>query len=175
MSLEICNMALKISSLNINGLRKKFKQDIIFTRFNNLGFDIVFLQETHVINMTEAMKFSKLWEGKTFWSFGTTKSCGVGILLNKNFCFKLISEARDTDGRLLCLDIDLADSKYRLINVYMPNKPANRRDFINDLEGYLITPREIILGGDFNFVEDIALDKMGGDLNQGNFGAQNMS
>ena len=155
-------MALKISSLNINGLRKKFKQDIIFTRFNNLGFDIVFLQETHVINMTEAMKFSKLWEGKTFWSFGTTKSCGVGILLNKNFCFKLISEARDTDGRLLCLDIDLADSKCRLINVYMPNKPANRRDFINDLEGYLITPREIILGGDFNFVEDIALDKMGG-------------
>ena len=78
----------------------------------------------------------------------------MGILLNKNFCFKLISEARDTDGRLLCLDIDLADSKYRLINVYMPNKPANRRDFINDLEGYLITPREIILGGDFNFVED---------------------
>ena len=67
--------------------------------------------------------------------------CGVGILLSKNFSFKLISEARDTGGRLLCLDIGLADSKYRLINVYMHNKPANRRDFIKDLQGYLITPR----------------------------------
>ena len=32
------NMALKISSLNVNGLRQKFKQDIIFSRFSNLGF-----------------------------------------------------------------------------------------------------------------------------------------
>ena len=135
-------MALKISSLNINGLRKKFKQDIIFKRFNNLGFDIVFLQETHVTNMTEAMKFSKLWESRTFWSFGTTKSHGVGIVLNKNFSFKVISVARDTDGRLLCLDIDLAGSRYRLISVNMHNNPTNRSDFINDLEGYLITPRE---------------------------------
>ena len=85
---------------------------------------------------------------------------GLGILLNKNLSFKLVSQARDTDGRLLCLDIDLADRKYRLINVYMHNDAANRKHFINDLEGYLITPREIILGGDFNFVENIELDKI---------------
>ena len=107
------NMALKISSLNVNGLRQKFRQDIIFSRFSNLGFDIVFLQETHVTNIVEISKFSKLWEGKTFWSFGTAKSCVVGILLNKNLSFKLVSQARDTDGRLLCLDINLADRKYR--------------------------------------------------------------
>ena len=70
------NMALKISSLNVNGLRQKFKEDNIFSRFSNFGFDIVFLQETHVTNIVEASKFSKLWEGKFFWSFGTTKSCG---------------------------------------------------------------------------------------------------
>ena len=62
-------MVLKISSLNVNGLRQKFKQDIIFSRFSNLGFDIVFLQETHVTNIAEASKFTKLWEGKklVFW------------------------------------------------------------------------------------------------------------
>ena len=48
-----------------------------------------------------------------------------------------------------------------LINVYMHNDAANRKHFINDLEGYLITPREIILGGDFNFVENIELDFVG--------------
>ena len=133
-------MALKISSLNINGLRQKFKQDIVFTRFINLGFDVVFLQETHIANIVEAAKFSKLWERKKFWSFGTTRSCGVGILLNKNLSFKLISEARDTDGRLLCLDINMADRNHRLINVYIHNDAVSRKQFINDLEGYLITP-----------------------------------
>ena len=136
-SLLETNMALKISSLNINnGLRQKFKQDIIFTRFDNLRFDVVFLQETHFANIIEATKFSKLWEGRTFWSFGTRRSCGVGILLSKNLSFKLISEARDTDGILFCLDINLVDSKYRLINVYMHNDAVNRKQFINDLEGY---------------------------------------
>ena len=117
---------------------------------------------------------SKLWEGKSFWSFGTTRSCGMAILLNKQLCFKVTSENRDTDGTLLCLDINMADRKFRLINVYMHNNAVTRKEFINDLEGYLITPREIILGGDFNFVEDISLDKMGGNLDGGNSGAVNM-
>ena len=60
----------------------------------------------------------------------------MGILLSNNLSFKLISEAR-ADGRLLCLDINLADSKYRLINVYMHNDAVNRKQFIDDLEGYL--------------------------------------
>ena len=96
----------------------------------------------------------------------------MGILLNKNLSFKLVSQARDTDGRLLCLNINLADHKYRLINVYMHNDAANRKHFINDLKGYLITPREIILGGDFNFVENIELDKMGVNLQGGVVGQQ---
>ena len=79
----------------------------------------------------------------------------MGILLNNNLSFKLVSQAKDTDGRLLCMDIDLANRKYRPINVYMHNDAANRKHFINDLEGNLITPREIILDGDFNFLENI--------------------
>ena len=77
-----------------------------------------------------------------FWH---TKSSGVGILLNKNLSFKLVSQARDTGGRLLCLDINSVDRKYRLINVYTHNDAANRKQFINDLEGYMITPREYII------------------------------
>ena len=33
------------------------------------------------------------------------------------------------------LDINLADHRYRPINVYMQNDAANRKHFINDLEG----------------------------------------
>ena len=155
-------MTMTISSLNANGSRQKFKQDIIFTRLNKLGVDIVFLQDTHVANMPEAIKFSKLWEGRKFWSFDT-RSCGVGILINKNLSLKLISEARDTEGTSLCLDVNMVYRKYRLINVYMHNDSVSRKQFINDLDGYLITPREMILSGDFNFVENINFYKMGGN------------
>ena len=58
----------------------------------------------------------------------------------------------------MCLDINMAGRQYRLINVYMHNDSVSRKQFINDLEGYFITPREIILGGDFNFVENIDFD-----------------
>ena len=73
------------------------------------------------------------------------------------------------------MDIDLGDSKLRLVNVYLPNIEAERKVFINGLQGYLMTSREIILGGDFNFVEDLNLDKMGGNLDRGDIGSDNMS
>ena len=144
-------MALKILSLNVNGLKQKFKHDIIFFHASVIWDSIYITQTTNIV---EESKFSNYGRGK-FWYFGTTKSCGVGFLLNNNLSFKLVSQARDTDGRLLCIDINLADRKYRLINVYMHNDAANRKHFINDLEGNLITPREIISDGDFNFLENI--------------------
>ena len=145
---------------------------IFISRSSHLEFDIVFLQGTHVTNIVEASKFSKLREGKM--SFGTTKSCRMGISQNKILSFKLVSQVRDTDGRLLCLDIKLADRRYRPINVYIQNDAANRKHFIYDLEGYLITPREIILGGDFNFVDHIEREKMGGNLQRGDDRAAKM-
>ena len=45
--------------------------------------------------------------------------------------------------------------------MYIHNDSVSRKSFINDLEGYLNTPREIILGGDFNFVENIDFDEIG--------------
>ena len=81
----------------------------------------------------EAAKFSKLWEGKSLVLWHNNSS-GVAILLNKQVSFRVISVNRDTDGRLLCLDFNTADRKFRLINVYMLNNVVTKKDFINDLE-----------------------------------------
>ena len=70
---------LKFSSINVNGFRHKYKQGI-FGRLKELNFDIVFWQETHITNFIESKKFSKLWEGKAVWSFGSNLSRGVDIL-----------------------------------------------------------------------------------------------
>ena len=67
----------------------------------------------------------------------------------------------DYEGRMLCVDINLANDRLHLI-VYVPTIPSERRIFIRNLEAYLITSRELIIGGDWNCVEDLKLDKMGG-------------
>ena len=70
-------MSLKISSINVKGYRQKFKRDIIWSRLVQLNFDIVFMQETNVTNLGEAKKFSKDFDGKCYWSFGSTRARGV--------------------------------------------------------------------------------------------------
>ena len=163
-------MSLKISSINVKGYRQKFKRDIIWSRLVQLNFDIVFMQETHVTNLGEAKKFSKDFDGKCYWSFGSTRARGVGIMLSSTLDYKYINNTYDFEGRVACVDIDIGASKLRLINVYCPNNEVDRKEFLSNLQAYLVTSREIILGGDFNFVENPQLDKMGGNLERGTIG-----
>ena len=166
--------ALKLCSINVNGFRDKIKPKIILSRLLELHFDIVFLQETHITNIMESKKFTKLWKGKTIMSFGSNRSRGVGILFSSNLNFKLESFNYDFEGRVICADITLVNTKLRLINVYTPNIPSERRQFIKNLQAYLITSREIILGGDWNCIEDLSLDKMAGDEHRGTDGAKEL-
>ena len=167
-------MSLKICSINVNGFRQGFKRSVIFTRLNQLNFDVIYLQETHVTNKREAVKYSKLWKGKSFWSFGTNHARGVGILFSNQLDITVVSEKFDMDGRLICVDIDMAGCRHRYINVYQPNIPGERVRFIDALDQYLLGTRDIILGGDFNFVENLVLDKHGGNLNRGDTGSASM-
>ena len=80
----------------------------------------------------------------------------------------------DHEGRILCADITLANTKLRLINIYAPNIASERRLFIKNLETYLITSREIIIGGDWNCIENLLLDKMGGNEDRGTDGAKEL-
>ena len=164
-------MAVKICSINLNGFRAGFKQKIVISRLKNLNFDIIFLQETHLSNLREAKKFSKGWDGKSLWSFGTNKSRGVGVLLSSQLRYKLDNYTYDHAGRLLCIDLNMAGSNIRLLNVYAPNCPVERRQFFNELQNCMITSREIIMGGDFNCIENLELDKMGGNIHKGTDGA----
>ena len=50
-----------------------------------------------------------------------------------------------------------------VVNVYAPNTDTERRTFFLILE--LFISRENIIGGDFNFIMDNRLGKLGGDPN----------
>ena len=83
----------------------------------------------------------------------------MGILLNPTLQFKVTNFDFDIFGRYVVLDVNINEIDYRLINVYMPNIAGERKEFISSLANVLVTKRHIILGGDFNFLENLHLDK----------------
>ena len=163
-------MALNIFSLNCKGLRGCSKRSFLFNYFQMLKADIVFLQETHCDSIKTAKKWSQGWGGKCFWSFGTKRSSGVGILVNKDLVNHIKSFEFDLEGRVITLSMLSYDIEYQFVNVYLSNDNKERRNFLkNELEKY-ITKKNVILGGDFNFVENSLLDKQGGSESFGTVG-----
>lgn len=167
-------MSSLLTTINCKGLRDDFKRKCIFYRCKELGINISFLQETHLISKREFDTWIKEWGGRGCWSFGQWHSCGVGILLGSKFDYNFVSFRHDFEGRLLVLDIDVNNTKLRLVNVYCPNNAKERKEFIDNLNVYLSTSRKIILGGDWNFVENVNLDKEGGNPLYGDVGKVEM-
>ena len=167
-------MDLKIVSINVNGFRSKFKQDSIkdFATKNNV--DILLLQETFIDNITLAKSIEQNFElnERCIWNFAKADSSGVAIFLfNKNICIDHFHT--DIYGRVIRLDFSLDGfPNFRIVNAYFPSDPTERLEFINNFSQYLCGARNLIIGGDFNFVLDTKLDKIGGNLEKGMIGSK---
>lgn len=140
------------------------KRDIIFDFLKICKADIVFLQETHSANDTDGNKWQKEWGGEALWCHGSHHSCGVAILINPRLHGKFSNKLSDQEGRVIAAKLALPDMELNLINIYAPNKPQDRKEFYDTLWHYKPGSNNLILGGDFNCVEDISLDKQGGNL-----------
>lgn len=86
------------------------------------------------------------------------------LFYQNNFDFVLSNEYIDPGGRFIILDIKVTNLFFTEDNLYAPNKDdrcffqniTNRmRDFDCD---------NIVMGGDFNLVLNVELDKQGGKL-----------
>lgn len=158
---------LKIISLNVNGIRNFLKCQNILLWLVTLNFDVVFLQETHFSSSFDCNSISQLWEGSSFFSFGSNYSCGTAILVQKNLASAILSSSSDINGRWVRVSLEINDSPIQLLNVYAPNTISARADFFSSLTGIIKGGVSTILGGDFNCVEDSFLDKIGGDQHVG--------
>jgi exonuclease III len=165
--------ALLVATLNCNGLGGKPKRDRIFDILKLNRFDCIFLQETHVNSLAHAQEWERHWGGKAFWSFGTPFSRGVEVLFRPNLSFTQNYFHYDVEGRLLVIDDNINGIDFRLINVYCPNQPRPRRVFLNSLSRFLAGgKRYLIIGGDFNCVGNVTLDKIGGNRTLGEAGGE---
>lgn len=166
---------VKIYTLNCNGLKDPHRVELLKQRLINYKTDICFLQETRVDNMKLARSIENTLDGKMFWSITNNRGKGVGIYISKSLSCKVERFHYDIFGRYVYVDLEIEDRSVRLINIYAPNVPRERKDFFNDLYSIVLCAKPVILGGDFNCVAHLGLDKQGGNRNKGKEGWQELS
>ncbi|ELU06503.1 hypothetical protein CAPTEDRAFT_58088, partial [Capitella teleta] len=115
-----------IATLNVNGLRDNTKREHFINYILAKDIDICFIQETHITNLNDVNKFKKSWEGKCYFSFGGHHSRGVGIIFRKHLDIKITKYKYDNNGRILSLELYINNEKYKLINIYAPNRESDR-------------------------------------------------
>ena len=153
---------LCISSQNCRGLKDRHKRNLLFNYLIDNSVDVCFLQETHCSTKHTAQSWNNNWGGHFFWSFGSNRSNGVGIWFRTGLNVEVISTDRDSEGRMLLLLVKINNAIVRLVNIYATvYSTKDRRQLFSSLRHYLVGNSPIILGGDFNCVHDINLDKRG--------------
>jgi exonuclease III len=142
---------IRICSLNCRGLRDKWKRNTVFKYFKNNKFDIICLQETHVLER-EKLQWEKEWGGSIFAQEGTSRSKGEVILISR--LFKEEIEVLITEERILAINIRFDQTAITIVNVYAPNDSLEKKSFFHNLHLKLkdVVCENVILCGDFNCV-----------------------
>lgn len=164
---------LNIYTLNINGLRSPYKINRLLHFISTNRIDILCIQETHIENYFFAKSIeSKLGlKDRIIWSYGTNLSNGVAILfINKEINYPKFQT--DFDGRFIYVDFELYSEKFRLLNLYAPTNENSRSNFFASIIPFLVTSNHLLILGDFNFVFDTNIDKIGGNLERSTTGSK---
>jgi len=153
-------MAYNIVSLNCNGIRDNNKRKQLFLWLNDKKYDIIFLQETHSTPADE-ISWKHEWGGEIFYSHGISNKRGVAILIKSQTCLE-VKALKCHDGRSLLLDTMVGGKNVLMVNIYGPNN--DDVVFFQTVMADIIDMEclNVIIGGDFNLVLNIDVDKKGG-------------
>lgn len=153
---------ITICSLNVRGLANNMKRRETFRWLKGKNYSIYFLQEVHGSNETVNF-WSSEWGYKTLFSNYSSSRAGVCILFKNNFEFKILKYLADSEGRFIIADIQLENKTLTLVNIYAPNQ--DDPSFFKNISDKILSfeCEYLVLGGDFNLVQDISKDKKGGN------------
>lgn len=148
---------------NVNGINGMFKRIKVFNYLLPKG-DIILLQETHFTSNDESF-FEKY--GKAQFSHGTSNSRGVATFFKNSLEYNFIEEFKDEEGRLLIVKCKIQGQIFVISNVYAPNDEKSHAKFLIDFQVLLckINMDDVsyfISQGDWNFTENLHLDREGG-------------
>lgn len=146
-------MHLKLLTLNTRGFRNRVKQNQVIELAKFLGANILLIQESHLSKRSEVVSFEEIFKVKSFWSFGSHNSRGVGIIFLKDSNIKVLKWERDTEGRVIKVSFKLNGEQITVLSVYGPNKSEESYSFYKEeLPKFLIGGQAYIMGGDYNCI-----------------------
>ena len=161
-------MSFNLLSLNVRGIQSNGKRMTIFNWLNTHTSDqaIIFLQETHSERRDENLWTTQFSCGKIFYSHGQCNARGVLIGVRKNLDFKLEDIRSDDEGRFLILKSIIQDMPFLLVNIYNANYEHEQVKVLQTIKSLIYELNEehdykVIVGGDFNFIQDTFLDSDG--------------
>ena len=155
------SISLNIGSLNCRGLYSDIvKRNDVLLWLKKIKLDIAFLVETHSTTRVEQIWKDEWGKGTAFFSSYGSSSRGVAILLQNTFTYCLHQCFSDPEGRYLFLDITIHSCRLTMGVVYGPNvdDPAFFENIYTILDS--IGNRSLLLGGDWNVVQDYDLDTL---------------
>ena len=157
----------KFLSLNLHGLAQPARTRRILTELAHSNYDVILLQETHLYTDEHTTLSKNIWRGKSIWDNGKLNSCGVAVLFRPGLVLEILKYHNSGNGQSIIVDCRINDEVCRIVNIYAPVKKGERNEFFKNLTDTLPSNHPIIMGGDFNFVENPALDIKGGSTGHG--------
>lgn len=147
----------------MNGGRDKYKRAVLSEYIKAKNINITFLQETHS-DVIDEIEWKMWWEGNIFFSHGSNVSGGVAILFAKDLNMKVISLREIEKGRVLVVQVEIMGLIFVFVNIYAPNKGAERINLFKKLDdGLKVVDKNecLVLGGDWNCTLDFTMDRNG--------------
>lgn len=133
------------------------------------------LQETHNASENDEKKWTAEWGGQTLWSRGTNRSCGTAVFFNPKLDCDIDKVITDNEGRVLAAKVFINDIELNITSIYAPTIPRQRKQFFDNLWQYKTGTENFLFTGDFNCIEDISKDKLGGNPTSGTIGLKELT
>ena len=132
-------------------MNNSIKRRKIFKWLHKQNAHCYFLHESFSTKQTIDIRESE-WGGKFFYSYRSSHSKGVMILVNPRYKLDVIKSCKDKNGRFIILDTKLENQHLVLVNIYSPNDTSQQIKFFQELNKTLTNyaDNNLIIGGDFN-------------------------
>ena len=152
------NSCLKTITLNVRGLRNAKKRRTVFFYLKQKSYDVIALQESHILSEFEADQWGKQIGTHTlYYTTGTNRSRGNIVLIKKEYREK--TNVIIQNDRILLVEFETKDRLFLVLNIYAPQGTREKIRFFEQLqtiiENHATQQHSLILLGDFN----VALDK----------------
>lgn len=121
------NTIFSCATINIRSISGASKGDQVLNHLKSYCADVFFLEETHVYSTENIANLSKIWEDKSFWSPGSTNSCGTAILFKKNSNIFPLDLKQVFEGRVMSVLVSYGNLKINLVSIYVPNTLRERK------------------------------------------------